>query len=368
MNITLEYIWVDGHDQLRSKTKIYEEQTETITNNLKQALKNKNTDRLNNRKYLSELNILKLIPDWNFDGSSTNQAIGKDSEVILRPVRIYLDVFRKNGFLVLCETWTSKMVPHETNTRNKALRIFSKFSSEEAWFGIEQEFFMINTKNGLPIGFNNDGSAHPQGRYYCSVGAGKCFGRDFAEEVLENCLNTNLNITGLNFEVAPGQCELQLRDEGIKAADDLIILRYILLRTGEKFDTFIDLRAKPIKGDWNGSGCHVNFSTKNTRQENGLKLIYKMMDKLKRTHDYHISNYGNDNAERLTGKHETSSMDKFSYGTADRTSSIRIPKSTVMMNKGYFEDRRPSSSMDPYKVLSILLQTCCEENNRDETY
>ena len=324
MNITLEYIWIDGDNQIRSKTKIYEEKNEDITNTLRQTLKSKNTDRLNDKKYLSELNILKLLPDWNFDGSSTNQAIGNDSEVIIRPVRIYLDVFREKWILVLCETWTSKMIPHATNTRNNALSIFSKFSDEEPWFGIEQEFFMINIKNNLPIGFNNDGSAHPQGRYYCSVGAGKCFGREFAEEVLENCLNTNLNITGLNFEVAPGQCELQLRDEGIKAADDLIILRYILLRTGEKFDILVDIRAKPIKGDWNGSGCHVNFSTKNMRKENGLKLIYKMMEKLKIKHKYHIQNYGDDNSERLTGKHETSSINEFSYGTADRTSSIRF--------------------------------------------
>ena len=188
--IKLEYIWIDGDGQIRSKTKIYEEMNSKVTDLLKKSLVNKDTRLLNDKKYLSELKIMKIISDWNYDGSSTNQAEGNNSEVILKPVRIYIDVFRQNSLLVLCETWAHTLHPHTTNTRNKSLNIFRKYKDEKPWFGIEQEFFMIDILNGLPLGFNNDGSAHPQGKYYCSVGAGKCYGRPFAEEVLENCINS----------------------------------------------------------------------------------------------------------------------------------------------------------------------------------
>ena len=121
-----------------------------------------------------------------------------------------------------------------------------------------QEFFMINIKNNLPIGFNNDGSAHPSGKYIIVLlGLVNVLEENLPKRSFrKHRLNTNLNITGLNFEVAPGQCELQLRDEDIKATDDLIILRYIEPRKREKFDILVDIRAKPIKGlEWIRLSC-----------------------------------------------------------------------------------------------------------------
>mgnify|MGYP003683404701 CR=1 FL=1 len=331
----LEYIWIGGNKEIRGKTKIIK-------------LKNHSL-HLNN------------CPIWNYDGSSTNQASGDDSEVMLHPVRLYNNPFRpKYSYLVLCQTMNKDGTSHTTNTRHDAETIFNKYQVEhKPLYGIEQEFFMIDNNTKYPLGYNPEGDNKPQGSYYCSVGTNNCFGRNISDEMLNACLRTKLNITGLNFEVAPGQCELQLCETGIKAADDLIILRYILHRVGENHNISIDISSKPLEGDWNGSGCHVNFSTQAMRNENGYDLIIKSMNKLEAKHKEHIDVYGDDNNLRLTGEHETSSIDKFSYGVANRGASIRIPNSTFIEQKGYFEDRRPSSSMDPYLVLSKLLDTVC---------
>ena len=331
----LEYIWIGGNNELRGKTKVIKIKNNSLS--------------------------LSDCPKWNYDGSSTGQATGDDSEVMLHPVRIYKNPFRnKHSYFVLCQTMNKDGTRHITNTRHVASEIFDKYESEhKPMYGIEQEFFMIDLNTNKPLGYHSDSETRPQGPYYCSVGAGNCYGRNIGEEMLEACLRSKLNITGLNFEVAPGQCELQICETGIKAADDLIILRYILQRVGENHSVRIDLSAKPLSGDWNGSGCHVNFSTQSMRNEGGYQVILDAMPKLESKHKEHIDVYGDDNNLRLTGKHETSSMEEFSYGVANRGASIRIPNSTFNDKKGYFEDRRPSSSMDPYLVLSKILDTVC---------
>lgn len=46
------------------------------------------------------------LPYWNYDGSSTAQAPGTDSEVYLIPRRIFKDPFRKgNNILVMCDQY-----------------------------------------------------------------------------------------------------------------------------------------------------------------------------------------------------------------------------------------------------------------------
>jgi glutamine synthetase len=332
--VVLEYIWLDHKSNFRSKTKV--------------------TDK--------QINDLKDIPIWNYDGSSTEQAPGSDSEVYIKPVAVYKDPFRKdikNSFVVLCDTWLPSGNPHPDNTRVHAEEIFNNQTvlNEEPLFGIEQEFFFKDTFTNKPLGFPKEGFPNPQGQYYCGVGAQNCYGRQIAESILEKSLYCNLKVTGLNFEVAPGQCEFQLCDYGIKASDDLLFLRYIMVRTAENYNVKIDLHPKPIKGDWNGSGCHTNYSTNSMREDGGLTIILDAIEKLKNKHNEHIRVYGVDNDQRLTGAHETASINDFSYGVADRGSSIRIPRFTDRDGKGYMEDRRPASNMDPYIVTSKIVKT-----------
>lgn len=333
--VKVEYVWVGGNNELRSKTKIIETDNSSIG--------------------------LNDLPIWNYDGSSTNQAPGNDSEVLIKPRKIYPDPFnnRKVDMIVICDTWLPNGEPHSTNTRIIAEEIFKQKSKLEPWFGMEQEFFAIDLTTNLPLGFPLNGYPKEQGQYYCSIGAGNAFGRDFFEEAETHCLNAGIKLTGKNFEVCSGQMEMQVRNVGIEAGDDILMLRYILGRTGEKYNYKIDIEPKPIKGDWNGSGFHTNFSTKPMREENGYSVILEAIQKLEDKHQQHIDVYGSGNEERLTGLHETAHISKFTYGVANRGASVRIPRDTEKNKCGYFEDRRPSSNCDPYLVTSKLFSTCC---------
>ena len=331
----VEYIWLDSNNNPRSKTRVINE--ETIT--------------------------LEQLPIWNYDGSSTGQADGNNSEVLIKPQVIYKDPFRNsNNIMVLCDTYTYDMKPHSTNTRYTAVELFNKNISLEPMFGIEQEFFIEKYNEILGL-YNSKAlniSLDEQRNYYCGNGSNNAIGRVFIETAFNNCLEAGLNLTGMNAEVAPSQWEFQVCETGIGAADQLIIMRYILNRTAEMFDYTINYHPKPINGDWNGSGCHTNFSTKPMREsDSGYDIIKESIKKLEVKHKYHMERYGTDNELRMTGKHETASFEKFTYGVANRGSSIRIPRTTEENNKGYLEDRRPSSNMDPYIVTSLIFETCC---------
>ena len=207
---------------------------------------------------------------------------------------------------------------------------------------------MINPETNLPLGFPHNGFPGEQGPYYCGVGAGNLFGRQLIDELYEALLYANIKVSGINAEVACGQWEYQIGPcTGIESGDHLWMSRYILERLGEKHSIKIDWEPKPIKGDWNGSGCHTNYSTKDMRNgtpdKEGIEHINEAIEKLAKRHDQHIKAYGSGNEERLTGKHETASIDKFSYGVANRGASIRIPRQTEKDRKGYMEDRRPAS-------------------------
>jgi len=167
-------------------------------------------------------------------------------------------------------------------------------------------------------------------------------------------------ISGINAEVMPAQWEYQVGPcEGIEMGDHLWMSRFLLHRVAEEFGARISFSPKPIPGDWNGAGLHTNVSTAETRAEGGMKHILAAMAKLEARHNEHIAVYGEGNEERLTGRHETGSIDKFSYGVADRGGSIRIPRQCAKEDKGYFEDRRPASNADPYQVTGIIVETLC---------
>ncbi|KAI2489257.1 Glutamine synthetase [Fragilaria crotonensis] len=336
--ILAEYVWVDADGNTRSKTR-------TLP-----ASKGKDVDSL---------------PKWNFDGSSTGQAPGDDSEVILKPQRIFKDPFRPrsdglNNILVMCDTYTPAGEPLPTNNRAVAVKAFEGHDDEQIWFGCEQEFTLFNMDTKTPLGWPEGGMpSRPQGPYYCSVGPENNFGRAITDSLYQACLYAGIEISGVNGEVMPGQQEYQVGPcVGIDAADQLMMSRYILQRVCEDFQVYCTLHPKPIvQGDWNGAGMHTNVSTKAMREEGGLEVIKKAIYKLGAKHAEHIAVYGEGNELRLTGKHETASMDTFSYGVANRGASIRIGRDTEAEGKGYFEDRRPSSNADPYIVTGKIMQT-----------
>ena len=333
MKSKLEYIWLDGYkptQSLRSKTMVRSD----FSGNLEDC------------------------PMWSFDGSSTEQADGSDSDCLLKPVAIIPDPDRKNAYLVMTEVLNADGSPHESNGRATI-----DDDDEDFWFGFEQEYFLWDPVTNLPPGFPHGGFPRPQGPYYCSVGAMNAYGREVVEEHLDLCLEAGLNVEGINGEVAAGQWEFQVFAKSAKGAgDETWLARYILERTAEKYGLAIEWHPKPLgHTDWNGSGMHANFSNSAMRDAGNEDVFTKICEEFGKNIPRHINVYGADNDQRLTGKHETQSIDQFSFGVSDRGASIRIPVGTVEDGwKGRLEDRRPASNSDPYKVAAAIVKTTKE--------
>lgn len=330
MKSKLEYIWLDGYkptQTMRSKTKV-------------------ETDFSGK---------LEDCPIWSFDGSSTEQAAGGSSDLLLKPVFICPDPARKNAYLVMTEVMNSDGTPHETNGR-----AMIDDDDNDFWFGFEQEYVLWNINTHSPYGFPAPGYyPAPQGPYYCSVGGEFIVGRDIVEKHLDYCIEAGLNIEGVNAEVMKGQWEYQIFAKGAKAAgDQLWVARYMLERIAEEFGIRINLEPKPVPGDWNGSGMHANFSNTTLRTCGSKAIFEKICEAFRPFIAEHIAVYGADNHKRLTGRHETARIDQFSYGVSDRGASIRIPIGAVEKGyKGWLEDRRPASNADPYKVAARIVKT-----------
>ena len=346
--IVLEYIWIDGNYELRSKIK-------TMSDN--------------------DFNGA-TFPLWNYDGSSTSQADTSNSEVVLCPVASYPNPFPiwskvTKAYLVLCDTYTynefGNLVPTCTNNRFNANLIFNKNPHMYPWYGIEQEYFMMANTGSfddkeVPLfASGNGGHLKKQGHYYCGVGSQNIKLRQLADEHLLYCAIAGLIVSGSNAEVAPNQWEFQIGPvESINASDQLWVARYILCKLSEKHDVRISFKPKPLPSPWNGSGLHTNFSTFETRQPNGITFIHKYIQKLEQNHAKHIPVYG-DNSQRLSGQCETSNINYFNCGIGTRDTSVRIPKSVAADGCGYFEDRRPASDADPYLVTSIIFHSCTSD-------
>src|ERR687892_431332 len=288
-----EYIWIDGTEptaKLRSKTKVVAEVAD--------------------------------LPIWGFDGSSTNQAPGDQSDCVLQPVFSCPDPIRGgDNVLVLCEVLNTDMTPHPSNTRAACAEVASKFKDQEPIFGIEQEYTFF--KGGRPYGFPAPtGFPAPQGGYYCGVGADEVFGRDIVEAHLDACLTAGLHLSGINAEVMPGQWEFQVGPVAPpQVADELWVARWLLYRIAEDYGVAATLDPKPVP----------------------------------------VDGYGADIERRLTGMHETAPWNEFSFGVSDRGASVRIPWQVEVDKKGYIEDRRPNANCDPYVVTRLIVDTCCTE-------
>jgi glutamine synthetase len=329
MKSKLEYIWLDGYkptQSLRSKTMIRSDFGGT----------------------------LEECPMWSFDGSSTEQADGSSSDCLLKPVAIIPDPGRTNAYLVMTEVLNADGTPHESNGRATI-----EDDDDDFWFGFEQEYFLWCPETNLPPGFPAGGYPPPQGPYYCSVGARNAYARPLIEQHLDLCLEAGLNVEGINAEVAAGQWEFQIFAKSAKrAGDEIWLARYLLERTAEDYDLAVDWHPKPLGDtDWNGSGMHSNFSCSEMREAGDESVFTKICDEFGKHVAECIAVYGAHNEQRLTGKHETQSIDQYSYGVSDRGASIRVPIGTVEDGwKGRLEDRRPASNADPYKVAAVNIK------------
>ena len=325
----IEYIWIDGSTptpKLRSKTKVM-------------------------HKFDGN------VPQWSFDGSSTGQATSAASDCVLIPIHTVADPIRGgNSLLTMCEVWNMGGAPSHTNARSPLKVLMDQHKDLEPWIGFEQEYTLF--KGSRPLGFPSE-QRFPaaQGPYYCGVGSDEVAGRDIAEEHLNMCLQAGLSVQGINAEVMPGQWEFQIGGPGVnplQASDELWIARWLLYRVCEKYGVSATLDPKPVPGDWNGAGMHTNFSTANTRGEDGIQEIYRILNIMGQNADHTLTHYGHGYEIRLTGDHETCRYDQFRVGVSDRTASVRIPLTTSEEGRGYFEDRRPNANADPYRVSNVL--------------
>ncbi len=344
-----EYIWLDGAlptQQLRSKARY---------------LPIKSQDKVK----------LDSFPEWNFDGSSTYQSTGDKSDLLLKPVNFFTDPIRGQGnYLVLCEVFTADGQPHSTNTRSQLRNILELGGAKlEPWIGFEQEYTLFMMQR--PLGWPEKGFPQSQGPFYCGVGSEVVFGRELVETHARACVQAGIAFYGINGEVMPGQWEFQVGYRGVEGedvsaltiSDELWVARWLLHRLSEEFGIEVSFANKPVAGDWNGAGCHTNFSTNKTREAKvGIKAIEEAVQLLSKKHDLHIPLYGASLRERLTGAHETCSIDQFRSGVSDRGSSIRIPLQVKQHGCGYLEDRRPGANCDPYLVSGRILATIANLN------
>jgi glutamine synthetase len=351
--IKADYLWLDGAlptQRLRSKIKV-------IGHN--------------------GLVSLSTFEEWGFDGSSTYQALGNDSDLMLKPVSFYPDPVRgKDYYLVMCEVFAFDGKPHISNTRAALRKILDvEGKNHEPWAGFEQEYTFF--RGNRPLGWPEIGYPAPQGPFYCSIGADVAFGRNIVEEHFNRCLSSKIMIYGINSEVMPGQWEFQIGYRGItnedasilKMADETWIARYLLCMVAEKYGVQVSFDVKPVKGDWNGAGMHTNFSTKKMRDPNGgMAAIEEAIRRLSQRHNEHIAMYGANNHERLTGLHETCSIQEFRSGVANRGCSVRVPRLVAEQGYGYFEDRRPGANADPYAVAYMLVATVLGVNATNKNY
>lgn len=340
--VRLEYVWLDGYESKNLRSKVRYEELKVGQRGL---------------DLRSCESVLNSCPSWSYDGSSTEQADVDNSDILLNPVRVYKNVIDDSdipSYFVLCESLTVDEEPIASNTRASLRKTIIENFDEGYWFAPEQEYFIVD-RSGKPVDFDEE-TQEEQGRYYCGSGR-LTTGRELVELHAKTCLKMRLSVCGTNAEVAPAQWEYQLSPtDPLRAADDLWMSRYILQRLAEKSGLGVDFSPKPLGSEWNGSGCHINFSTKKMRKEGGKEYFSEIVDSLEKRHEEAMSLYGEGNKDRLTGDCETQHYSKFSWGVADRTASIRVPMFTIRNDwRGYIEDRRPAGNMDPYETYAFLV-------------
>ncbi len=327
--VVADYIFIDGDGKFRTKNRV-----EEITGN----------------------NV--AFGDFSTDGSSTNQASESgNTEIILRPVYHTNNPLRSiESYLVLCETYDAVTnEPLASNTRADAAKMFdqAEIRDMQLWFGPEQEYYF---KSVIP----RQETYIEAGAHYCGIQVNPVQ-QQIVDKHFEMCMLANLKFYGTNAEVSTDQWEFQLGPcVGINAADELMIARFLLEKIAANHGYTVCYDPKPYKCR-HGSGCHINFSTEDTRrEESGSQNIVDLMPKFEQNHQLHIESYGKGNERRLTGTCETASITKFSYGIGTRNTSMRISNKVIQDKCGYVEDRRPAANVDPYKAMLQIAHTLKE--------
>ncbi|EIE21472.1 glutamine synthetase [Coccomyxa subellipsoidea C-169] len=356
--VIAEYIWLGGTGKdLRSKTKVLDRKPSSIAD----------------------------VPMWSCDGSSCffKEAKMTYSEILLVPKAMYTCPFLGSpNLLVLAEAYQT---PNNTETptngsdlpalqpgmclrRAACAAVMAQVEEQDPWFGIEQEYYILDPATKWPLGWS--GYFDPQnqiqlsfglqfatGPFFCTPGTGAFAGREVAMAHLKACVAAGIRIGGVNSEGMLGQNEYQVGPcRGIEMGDELIISRYILMRIGELFNVIISFEPKPIPNTNAGTGGHTNYSTKATRTKgSGWEAIQQYAKLLESRHKEHMAAYGG--ADRLLGAYYAPSANEFRWGVGDRGASVRVGNLVPLQKCGYMEDRRPSGDLDPYVVTRMLVET-----------
>mmetsp|Transcript_10122 Transcript_10122/g.8919 ORF Transcript_10122/g.8919 Transcript_10122/m.8919 type:complete len:332 (-) Transcript_10122:133-1128(-) len=250
-----EYIWIDGTGaSVRSKS----------------------------RTLSSKISSISDLPEWNFDGSSTGQAPGHDSEVILKPVNFYPDPFRGgDNILVLCschryDSKAALMKPANTNFRDNAVELFNTIEDHQPFTKILQSCTLYKKMSILgqqQLGWPEGGFPASKGNFYNGVGTNNSHGRSIMDSYLQACLYIGVKISNLNSGEMPGEWEFEIGPcKGVETGDQLWMARYLLSRITEDFGTSLTFEPKPIKGNLKKKGCFTKFFTISMR-ENSEKGI-----------------------------------------------------------------------------------------------
>lgn len=375
--IFMTYVWQCHDGVFRSKTRMSYDKPNDTQND---------TDN-------SSLHI--PIPSWSYDGSSTGDAyptleVDREhymTECILKPAKCYKDNAWPNRYIVWCINYRMRKMQYILNGEtsiyyrkepinvemNNIINDYAKYGDSYYYnpqFGFEQEFFIIDPATNQPP-YSDNGSPNNQ-LYYCGSNSYTATLEQILKNTAQRLIELGITVHGYNMEVEPGQGEIQVFGNGIDACHDLMMTRYILtcVCADEGYD--ISFANNVLGEGFNGSGCHTNFSTSETRVSQptilcktpGMYAITKyltFMENYSKTHAMNETDFekvfGKYVCKRLTGKNETSDWKQFTWSVGDRHTSVRVPFGVSNQGHGYIEDRRPGANVNPYAIVSHLLNT-----------
>jgi len=335
------YIWIDStQEQLRQKTATLD-------------------------SFPSDVSELKI---WNFDGSSTGQASGNYSDVLLRPVAFFRDPFRRgNHILVFCECLREDGNPHPNDARRPLAQTIESCQEKDPLFVLEQQYTMLDLKH-RPLGWPQpSGFPSATGDSYCGIGADRSFGRDIAEAHISACLFAGVKIEGMRGGLMPGQWAFRIGPgSGVEVADHLWVARFILHQVAEQFGVVISIHPNPV-AKISTSFLPVYLATKEIREEKGLKAAEEAAKRLRETHESYQEIFRREQgrefsiefSRELSRDFSRDLSRDFSRADLDPRDLVRAREVPESWGSKYLEDGRPASNCDPYVLIQKIAETVC---------